>query len=198
VQNSGPTSKVRNLLAQYPTTRSLFGLHDTGDGKSDYLGKGYDQILLLVQNYTAIEYDQKLWTKLAEGIARATGKHVTIGQAGDTLPKNTAVLYIYIESENSEDPLTLGKTLRENGVILYANALARFTEQTPRTADAYTYSTLLHELGHQLGLTHNELPNCLMGSHAEVDKNAKSNPAEVITTFCTEELEELQSLKTNL
>jgi hypothetical protein len=37
-----------------------------------------------------------------------------------------------------------------------------------------------------------------MGSHAEVDKNAKSNPAEVITTFCTEELEELQSLKTNL
>lgn len=190
---------IRKNMSQYPLLRSLYSLHDTGDAANDYLGRGTDGVDIIVKPYTAQWFGDSALTDLAASITAVTGKRTGLTSESDAAKTPShAKLYIYLETENDEDPTTLGKTFNEYGIILYKAALEKFTYYTPDTRNTYVSSTLLHEFGHQIGLAHYEKDGCLMSSSAEKNHVAQLKPSEVVTGFCADELEQIEKIKNSL
>ncbi len=188
----------RPRFARVASLRSLFNLHDDGDAKSEYLGKQKQYIAIIIKPYVDPWFSDGVWKEFSKKVTEITGKQVELLTDTDIPTSNDAPVYIYLESVNEENALTLGKTYNENGIILYKQGLESFSNGTPETKEAYIMSTLLHEFGHQLGLVHNEEPGCLMNSHAETGGNAKLVTSEVITNFCAEEIEQISKIKSEL
>lgn len=190
---------LRQKLGHYPLLRSLYSLHDTGDGAFDYLGKSTDGTDIVLSAYASQWFSDSVLTDFASAVAHVTEKPAHLVSAEDAAAATShAKLYIFLETKNDDDPETLGKTFNEYGIILYKSALEKFTHDTPRTRDTYVFSTLLHEFGHQIGLPHIETDGCLMNSRAEVAHVAMASPSEVITQFCEGELVRIEKIKAHL
>lgn len=185
----------RPRLAQIKGFRNIFNLHNDGDAKSEYLGQNTEYIAVISKPYVDPWFTDWVWQQFSQKITEVTGKSVKIVTDTSKPPAYSAPLYIYLESVNEENPLTLGKTYNESGIILYKQGLEKFSAAAPETKEVYIVSTLLHEFGHQIGLVHNEEPNCLMNSHAETGGNAKLVAREIVTSFCSDEIEQISKIK---
>ncbi len=188
----------RPRLAKVEGFRTIFNLHDDGDAKSEYLGTRTEYIAVIRKPYVDPWFAESVWQQFSQKITEVTGKPVQLLTSADSLPSHSAPLYIYLESMNEENPLTLGKTYNERGIILYKQGLEEFSAAAPETKELYVMSTLLHEFGHQIGLVHNEKPDCLMNSHAETRGNAKLVAREIVTNFCAAELDQINVTKREL
>lgn len=185
-------------LARRVLFRNIFNLHNDGDARNEYLGPKTKRITIITKLYVEPWFSDVVWKEFSKKISGVTGKPVELLTEKDVVTSLDAPVYIYLESVNEENPLTLGKTYNESGIILYKQGLESFSEDTPETKEAYIVSTLLHEFGHQLGLAHNEEPGCLMNSHAETGGNAKFIASEVVTNFCPDEIEQISKIKSEL
>lgn len=185
----------RPKLARMKILRGIFNLHNDGDAKSDYLGTKTQNIALILKPSTDQWFSDDVWQNFSKKITTATGKPVKITRDSYAPTAIEAPLYVYLEDINEENSLTLGKTHNENGIILYEQGLEEFSEFAPETKEVYILSTLLHEFGHQIGLVHNEQPGCLMNSRAETGGNAKFLTAQVVTSFCADEIEQILKIK---
>jgi|SRR5579872_103428 len=200
------------------TLRNIFNLHDYGDARGDYLGLNDQNIALNVYEMSGMDIDAYVSSQIVARIAEVTNnKNVSYTVMRDDLPlfqavsdnqintitnqyadksnqPGTAVLNLFIFSKKSDQPDLLGVTWKENGIIIFQNALKDFTQPFQQTFDNYELSTIVHEFGHQLGLEHNELPGCLMNPKAELNDNPQSNPEDIVTDFCQTELDQIRSI----
>ncbi len=207
----------RPRLDHSVTLRNIFGLHDDGDARYDYLGSRYKNIVLEVDSMEQLLPDKEVLQELAAKIQKVTGKPTEYKLSDIDLPQefsngdqtlvrsaasyqnyrsggDTAYVYLLVLSQEPGSQLLIGKTLNEDGIILYESALKEFTANHPNTQPNYELSTALHEFGHQLGLAHNDKPGCLMSSHAESGDQAKSDPYLVLTDFCEFEVGQIKSM----
>ena len=209
---------LRGSFAQHPFFREVLGLHYDGDAAADYLGQNFKTVVISVKVEAGVKTDEAVLRRFADKVAEISGKPAsfqidaglisqkeavekTPAELADRYQKSrskgqAAILNVLYLNTASEDPKLLGSTLAEDGIILYKGALADFTARNPATLPAYEYSTLLHEFGHQLGLSHNSFDNCLMSEHAEHMGTFIELPGDVITDFCPEEYSQLHAKKT--
>lgn len=190
----------RYKVARHPAMRQLFNLHDDGDARSEYLGNNKKRIAIRIGLIEEAHMSDGVWDELAQDIQRTTGKDtafevvnravvdasadVVFDQLLPVKPEpTTAYVYVAVLNQSTDNPLTLGLTYHENGIILYNAALQQFAPDA-LSFNAYTISTALHEFGHQVGLQHNDHEGCLMTDHAETDHIAKANPKEIVSDFC--------------
>lgn len=213
--------RLRPVLAQSPFAREIFGLHFDGDGAGDYLGGRYDKIIIEVDSLKGISLSESALELLQTRLAAATGKSVSyiisdsdiaVSEAPDKeqlvqiaeTHRNffsvgkTASVYLLYAGADPDDADLLGSTLEEWGVIVYENSLEKFVQKNSSLLPYYEESTALHELGHQIGLTHNEDDNCLMNSHAEKSQVARESAELVVTDFCPAEKELIELKKKQL
>jgi len=206
----------RYRFARYPAARSIFHLKDYGDDRADYLGSKYGSILIEVHKMAGGELSQQVMDDLAQKIKNATGKSTSYAVYEDlpyqaqvddntiatffnsyarqnTAP-NTAVVYLFVLSQEPDQPDLIGTTYQANGLVVFDSAIANFTANVPYTFSSYQLSTALHEFGHQLGLEHNDVPNCLMNAKAENAGTPRLSAADVVTDFCPLEVDQIRHM----
>jgi predicted Zn-dependent protease with MMP-like domain len=207
----------REKFASHPIARKILGLHFDGDGKADYLSGRYSKIVIEVDWMKDHEIPYSALVLLKEKIEAITGKDVQILES-DAIPyvenlepkdvddivkkyrnvnfiKNSANLYLLYGSTYEGALDHLGSTYEEYGLMLFESALRNFTNENSDTLINYIASTALHEFGHQIGLPHNDIENCLLNEHAEQSHVARENPEDVVIDFCEYEKELIQELK---
>ncbi|MCL5435701.1 MAG: hypothetical protein M1275_01310 [Patescibacteria group bacterium] len=208
---------LRSDFASHPFLRQILGLHYDGDAVVDYLGSRYDGIAISVAVEAGITLAPNVLQDFADKITQVTGKKTSYSVSPALIPTTdvaskspvelessfrklhssgrTAALYVLLLGTDPEDSKLLGSTLQEDAIVLYIGALKDFASRFPKTLPNYEFSTLLHEFGHQLGLPHNDLDNCLMNERAEHAESFIELPSDVIVDFCPQEYSELQTIK---
>jgi predicted Zn-dependent protease len=204
--NNPINRRIRPMLVKSELLRDLYGLHFDGDGKHDYLSEKTKKIILEIDQISSAGVDHRLAGKLAEQIEATTGKETTFILSDSDLMAHAsydqktlrslekksrdfqsnateAVLYVLILDREGPESTIIGSTHREDGIIIYTQALSRFVAGKEESYDTYFLSTGLHEFGHQLGLAHNQQPGCLMSVNAEADQMPKES-WQTVTDFC--------------
>lgn len=210
-------TKVRYRLAKYSIPRLVLNLHSIGDGRYQYLGSKYNTITVTVLNMDGQFIDTDVYKDFSEKIHALTGKDAYVQIISRGLPHTDTVsdeelslmfsqfrshvahldspdLYILSLSVKKDEPKLLGLTNQDNGIVLFTGAIKDFTKDTPTVTNSYITSKLLHEFGHQLGLSHTNDATCLMTEHAEQDHVTRTKPEEVITDFCPQEKEQVKQM----
>lgn len=201
----------RQWFARVPLWRQILGLHYDGDGRADYLGGRYENIVIEADVMDGLEVADEVLRQAAASIQTVSKKPTSFLFLGDRVPytpsinsqelrqvvrehrqlknrKDAASLYVLFVGKKGDEPKLLGSTYQEYGIVIYLDALKDFTKASPQTFNSYVLGTILHEFGHQISLSHNSEPGCLMNEHAETDHVAKSSPAEVVVNFCNLEI----------
>jgi|GEM_PF-781627 hypothetical protein len=209
----------RAKFAANPFLRQLIGLHFDGDAKSDYLGSRYKKILIEIDQMEGLDLPKPAMDLLAKNITAATGKEVVLDYS-DVIPfqpnvstadidklvkqyrnasfaSDSAKLYLLYLPQFDDNVDHLGSTYQEYGMLLFDTALRNFTKDSPDTFNNYVESTALHEFGHQIGLQHNQQPDCIMYEYADENHVIRENPSDVVTDFCDYEKSLIEGLKSN-
>jgi len=196
---------LRRDFATSPLFREILGLHYDGDAKTDYLGERYSNILVEVDTLNSQTVRLSTLDGLVKKIQEITSKEteylvsdrdiLSPRQLGaDDIEKiagkyrnhfntrDTATIYFLVANADEEDDDKLGTTLREYGIVLFSRALTDFADPSSDALGSYELSTALHEFGHQLGLSHNTEPGCLMNESVELKRNER--PEDVVVDFC--------------
>ena len=217
-ENNYFNRNLRQIFSQHRFWRETLGLHYDGDGRYDYLLSGTGKIMLEVDVMSNLSMQPQALELVRQRIEQVTGKQTLYYFSSSNIPYKQSVslgelagmmlvrrdfaatgkdakLQILYLSRDSAEPQLLGRTVREDGIVLYEEALGDFTKSNPDTLPAYEASTILHEFGHQLGLQHDETPGCLMNSSAEQSHVAREELADVVTDFCLQEIELIKQLK---
>ncbi len=206
----------RLQLDRYPVMRQVLGLHSYGDGRADYLGTRYGKITIEVDVLDGVMVDKDVLTRFVAKVQDITGKPTSYFISDTNLPyanptnadvahivnfyRNTgsgdsASLYLLLADTSKDNGKQLGSTYDEFGIVLYDQAVKDFTAGSFDTYESYSFSTLLHEFGHQLGLEHNDQTGCLMNAKAETSDQPKPFANLVITNFCQFEKQEIAAQK---
>ena len=208
--------KLRVAVTRYGWARELFGLHFDGDARYDYLGPRYDWIRIEVDAMEGLGIDALVLSLFISKVEELTGKKASFVISNDKIRfaehcsreeiielveqnqnryrNDYALLYVLVLNKSAEEPTILGTTHREDGIVIFESAHDSFTANSPSAKSNYMLSTLLHEFGHQLGLPHNNLPDCLMNEHAEFSHTARFDPTNVLTDFCGHEKDLIRAL----
>lgn len=213
-------AKWREKFSKIYFFRQTIGLHYDGDARSDYLGGKNEEIIIEIDSMKeGFKIEAGQLDEFAEKIKKVTGKKVSYFYSDNDLPFNSASnyedlarlekeyrekkkrkksnLYLLVASSLKDNPMRLGSTLKEDGVVLFSSALADLmngnqARNRTQVFNGIIIGTLLHEFGHQLGLPHNNKPDCLMNEQAEYSDYMKTK--NVITDFCEYEKESIKLL----
>jgi len=208
-------AKLRSKLSRSDLARAVFGLHYDGDARSDYLGNQMSEILIEVIPMEGLSVKHEIFDGLASTIERTVGKKTSVAYSFRNLPfadvskkedlakqleslkinkktKDRAMLYVLIANQDREKNL-VGLTLQENAIILYEQNLMQYEQEEDGTVfNKYATSVLLHEFGHQLGLSHNYFEECLM--NASVELSDRPVAAMIVDDFCEYEKRMINSM----
>lgn len=207
----GPVNNFfnRNLrlkLARSPELRSVLSLHFDGDGSTDYLGRRYEKIFIEADVMDTVAAYLPALDKLAKNIERATGKPTSYVVSDKKIPYDRALsdgdiaklvrryrshrnsgesasLYLFFGSRYEREPSLMGSTFEEYGLVIFGETVSEFGSDDSEALINYQASTALHEFGHQLGLPHNDRPDCLMNEAVESQK-LWERAEDIITDFC--------------
>jgi len=218
-ENNDFNTNWRYKFARYQAMREVLGLHYDGDARNDYLGKEKNAINLKVIAMDGLYFNQEILSILAKKIQIITGKQTNITYVLKNIPfsqqsnlkdlslilqeardyergTEQAIVILVIANQNDTVTEKIGSTLQEDGLVLFEGALNKnYSENGNIQAyQQYAVSILMHEFGHQLGLSHNEFPNCLMNKESEIDVREKGG--KVVTDFCEQEKQDIKNMKT--
>jgi len=199
-------TNLRYELARYPTARNVLGLHSAGDARSDYLGPQYKKISIDVIMTDGLYMDDTIMKELSARITEATGKPTSYFFRPEKMPyqpavsladldiqlkkeaydggSDTAMLYLFVADQNKDASNSVGYTIDNNGIALFESDISQNYSRNDNldAFDQYVVSVLLHEFGHQIGLEHNNVPNCIMNPSLELSDVER--PANIVTDFC--------------
>lgn len=183
----------------------VFHLDFDGDYRA-VLFSGTGEVVVEVDNFSGFQLTSQDFELAGENFSKVIARPVSfifsdklteapLNQTPEKLKKtfrnlnlqssaNTLYLLVLKSAEQSD---LLGSTLGRDGLILYADSIFEFSNKNQRLFNAYLNGTLLHELGHQLGLDHNQDTGCLMNEYAEENHLAKTRADSVLIDFCESE-----------
>ena len=200
----------RVQAAEHLLVRWALGLHQAGDGRSDYLYPErteafpvrvyIDPTLALPSG--SIEAASPEMVKLLGngGFDIGVSYQLTSSKAAYTSSdfRNLAAqtskvdsiqtpLDIFVLTKDEASATQLGSTVREHGIIVFLASIQELSPE-PNAQAALVTSTILHEFGHQVGLEHVENQQCIMASVVEQPNSTAWAPQTVPTSYCAEEL----------
>ena len=208
-------TNLRRPFDRSQILRNIFSLHSYGDARADYLGSKYKNILIEAQLPEDQTADPNLLTAVGNKISEITGKNTTylidpalnmdsgISSAEIGVARNfykygntadTAVIHLTLLGVETDQPNVIGDTLMENGMVIFIGSIQAISSGSTGVAYAYELGTILHEFGHQLGLEHNDLPDCLMNPRAEVGGQPAAFPGQIATDFCPAEIQQINNM----
>jgi predicted Zn-dependent protease len=216
-QNTGSNffnDNLRYKFARYPLMRQILGLHFDGDARADYLGLRYKTIKIKIVPMNGLYLSENTAKIFSDKIRETTVKPTAYSYYPNVSYKPTsssedlqkeldslgyawspteAVVYVLIASQKNDDSNLLGSTVGENGIVLFENTLANnMRSDSPKNLENYTATLLLHEFGHQIGLEHNSLPDCLMNEKTEFSDQGRL--LEKLDDFCDFEKQEIKKM----
>lgn len=204
----------RQDFASILILRKVFALNLDGDAKTDYLGDRRSKIIVEVDEIVGSEFKLESLEAAAEEMEKLTGKSVVIIRSSkivktksaysqddmveiyDTykiqkISADKAIFYLVSVPRNEDDKGLVGRTIKEDGAVIFANAIADLGRENIVEIEA---STILHEFGHLLGLPHLEGADCIMNETLEVGRRKQ----KISTGFCEEELQLLENIKLDI
>lgn len=207
----------RTRAAEHPLIRWALGLHQAGDGKSDYLyperTEGFPVRIFLdpainIPNGSIEAALPEMVKLLGDGgfnlaapqVLLATKETYTntdfrsLAAQASQLDSIQTPLDIFILTRDSESATQLGSTVREHGIVVFMGSIQALTAE-PQAQVALVTSTILHEFGHQLGLEHLDDQQCIMAAIVEQPVSTKWVPLIVPTQYCPQELSLLAALR---
>ncbi len=214
----------REQAAQSPALRALLNLQWDGDAKSDYLAdKNYQSITIELDRFDGCTISDTSLDTIVEEIQTVTGKQDGVELVeSDIIPLTSdrhnsaeirklseryksfrsgdgnAVLYLLCIGGYSEEPSQIGRTVYENGIVLFWNTMRELAGNNQAIMDAYIVSTTLHEFGHQMGINHIDTPQCLMQASMESPSLPVITAITIPKAYCHDELEEVQKVRDSL
>jgi predicted Zn-dependent protease len=214
----------RTKVAQYPLMRTLFYLHWDGDAKSDYLlSKKYKSLKVEIDRSEDCRLTQEMLDEIEIGIEAVMQKpggitfedsdifslskeNYTVDEIlaikekynSNSSDGSEAKIHILCMNRYADEPLNIGLTLEEDGMVIFWQTMKKLASNNPDSLKLYVVSTVLHEIGHQVGLKHVENEKCLMVAFVERPGNAKGALKKIMTSFCEEELEAVEQIRESL
>lgn len=213
--NSGFNQTTRYTLGKYSIMRSILGMHSAGDARAEYLG-GTGSIAVEIVRAQGTALSDQAMSDFANDVKIYIGRPVMLyttdfvkeGLLTDAdlekivsehrhrdLPGQTSLFVIYAGDYVRKDG-EVAKTYKDFGIVISDTALRDTTQDYSQSLEQYAQSTMLHELGHQLGLDHNTEDDCVMNAEVESPQlggvfSGSFTPLE----FCDFELKQLNAIK---
>ena len=218
--------KYRDKFSQNLLWRNLLYLNWDGDSKSDYLlNDKYKKIVIEFDRLESCQIDDDTLKEFIELVDQYTYKDEgSMLIESDIVPDNgssysfddivsfskyyrnkntgddTATLYIMCLSSSKDHPTNIGITHGSDAIVIFDQAL---TDTVGRKGglekSLLQLSTMLHELGHQLGLEHISKTNCVMNENFETPSfNSLLFLNKMPTDFCQESIDKLGRTRMNL
>ncbi len=209
--------KFRDSFSYYPYLRTIFKLHDFGDGKGDYLNsKKFPKLLVEIDSLDGYELSSKAKEEIPEDLQEICQKPEDIEIIEDDTiyddhlsftiyeieklqkdyrnyypQKGQAVLYIICLNKFADSPTNIGTTTQETSMAIFEGTIS----DLPNYKDNQLLlekSTILHEFGHLLALDHSESPYSVMSETVEV----VGREVDIRTCdFSEEDLREIEELR---
>jgi predicted Zn-dependent protease len=217
-ENSHFNQTTRYKLGRFGWARALFFLHKDGDAKAQYLF-GSGPLVLEIVRAEDVEINQELTESLASSTQQLLERPVQVfsvdtikgGQLTDAdiqtivkekhrhfLPGQPNFFVIVADDYEGRDK-EVGKTYQEFAALLSYERLKEVTDRYPASLNQYLESTILHEFGHQVGLSHNDLHKCIMNEKIESpDSEGLFEDYFTPVEFCEFEIDQLKEIKASL
>jgi predicted Zn-dependent protease len=209
---------TRFQMGKYKAVRALFGLHNDGDARVEYLNAKLPIVIEVVKP-TGTMLDERIIKQFADKVAEFTGKQTTIFNE-DHIPSGTLnekdlalmvsqhrrhaagnanLFVIYADDFVADNPNEIGRTYLESSIVISDKRLKELTQGDSRIMPSYQLSTMLHEFGHQVGLGHNNGEDCIMNTTVEQPERMVHFFSDITpTSFCELELDQLKVIKASL
>jgi predicted Zn-dependent protease len=208
---------LRSKISPHLFFRKILSLQFDGDAAADYLSEKFQKITIEVDTMKGLSFEEDALQLLVEKISAVTNKPVELIVSDSNIDYQVTVttddvtqiekmfrnyfnrgdqatVYLLGLSRDAQNASTMGLTHHEDGLIVFLDELQEFAADNLSVLPYYTASTALHEFGHQLGLSHNEIPGCLMGEFAEQSHVARQSGESVVTDFCDYEKSEIEEI----
>ncbi|MBL7047784.1 MAG: matrixin family metalloprotease [Candidatus Marinimicrobia bacterium] len=216
--------RYRSKIAQNPVVRSVFYLHWDGDAASDYLSSDkfsslkieidrYDECMISDDMLDDIEAELNRIIEKPNGIIFEESDIFSLANSEYSIEEVLAIKerYQYKSSSGSEavihflclnkyadDPSNIGLTLMEDGLVIFWQKIKELSSNNPDSLKLFVVSTVLHEIGHQVGIGHVEDESCLMAAFVERPGNARGALKNIPTSFCQGELDTVEQIRESL
>lgn len=209
----------RTTFARKHWLRTVFGLHRDGDNQAAYLASDPATLHVVVHALPGSTFSTQIQNELASALTLVTQKPKGVTfSSGDIVPvqaqgytrdqvralanadgnhgteQGTATVHLFLLNTFADAPTNIGMTAREDGIVIFLDAIADLARNDPATTNGYILSTILHEFGHQVGLRHVESADCIMAETVESPTGYSSTP----TQFCQEELQLIETQRAQL
>jgi len=218
--NSSFNKTTRFSLGRYQISRSILGLHDDGDARAWFL-QGNSAFTVEIVQAPDAKLNELAIKDFVAAVAKYTGRPIALYNE-DLLPAGTLtqsqladavtnfrrhhllaepdLFIMYTDDyEHPGSDTELGKTWQEYGIVLSDQGLKNVTKNFPSSLEQYQESTLLHEFGHQIGLDHNDQPNCIMNAKVEHPASFGAFSGDFTATdFCPFEVDQINVIKASL
>ncbi|MFA6043059.1 MAG: hypothetical protein WCV85_00080 [Patescibacteria group bacterium] len=109
--------------------------------------------------------------------------------------QDAPTVHVFLLNTFFDSPTNIGMTVREDGTVLFLDAIADLARNDPSTTNAYILSTLLHEFGHQLGLENITSADCIMAASVEEPTPLEGRRIATPTEYCQQELQLIEATR---
>ncbi len=217
--NSSFNQTTRYTLGANGFWRNIFGLHNAGDARQEYL-LGTGPVVIEWFKPVSEDVDDSVIKNFAAEVEKTLGRPTTAVFGGGlddgtvplaTLgsfelkasvqkPRNSSVILVFFTKDYSPRGANeLSVTYRESGIAVSLEGHKNFINGFPQSLNDYLTSSLLHEFGHEIGLSHSDDTSCIMSEHAGVENKPLEfygrRPPE---DWCVTETEAINSMKLKL
>lgn len=211
---------TRFSLGKHPVLRTVFGLHNSGDARAEYLegkgpisiewfvpqGESVDPSVLksfaaLVSKYTGREAMLVSGGAMSDGTIDQSNLAVFNLEAGAQSISGTKLSVFFTDDYSPRPDNEISSTYGESAMKLSLSAHAKFLQSYQDDLNQYLLSSMLHEFGNQIGMQETATgdSDCIMNLHAGL--NGKPLEASGLTEpqdFCPAEVQEINSIKAQL
>ena len=215
-QNTHFNQTSRFTLAAHPVLRSLLGLHNNGDARTELLS-GQGTIAIEWFKPQIEDVDPTVLKQFADAVTRYTGRPTIInlaGALGDSTmpladlksfvlkadgekPKGSTLLMLAFTKDYSPRPdQELSTTFEESSIVVSLDAHTRYLQGLGQELNNYLFSSLLRGFGQQIGMQYNKDSACIMAEPSGINGQPVENYGKIDPQdFCPAEQMQINQLK---